>query len=490
MAQRAANGDTAELVRLNSWLSDWVHKNPTFFGPNWRCGQEASIRVMHLAAAAMVLHQTSPSTPDIFMFLRAHLARISATFSYALSQDNNHGVLEAVGLFVGAEWIIAEENDAQARSWARQGRRWMEERALRLIAEDGSFSMYSVAYHREFLDALSFAETWRRRLNLPSFSTSFMDRTAKAAIWLKAFTHQGTGDAPNIGANDGTRLFQFADTPYRDFRPSVQLACVLFCGSKAYDPGPWDVALHWLQIHLPAARLPFEKSKQFDDGGFVILRCSVEDAQVFIRYPRFKFRPGQADLLHVDLWVGGENILRDAGSYGYQTDVCWLEYFGGTASHNTVQFDGRDQMPRLSRFLLGDWLKSSSLKPLQSSTQVKQFAVGYKDGRGARHHREVSLHKGRLQVVDQVQGFTNKAVLRWRLQPGDWRLVPSPEGLELVLGSEGVVTLCVSATVPILRCELVQGWESRHYLEKTPVPVLEVEVQQSGTLTTEVHWAT
>jgi hypothetical protein len=53
-----------------------------------------------------------------------------------------------------------------------------------------------------------------------------------------------------------------------------------------------------------------------------------------------------------------------------------------------------------------------------------------------------------------------------------------------------VVTIGVSSTVPVLRGELVQGWESRHYLEKTPVPVLEVEVKQSGTLTTEVNWAT
>jgi hypothetical protein len=102
----------------------------------------------------------------------------------------------------------------------------------------------------------------------------------------------------------------------------------------------------------------------------------------------------------------------------------------------------------------------------------------------------VSLQAGRLQVVDHVQGFTTKAVLRWRLQPGDWRLVSSRKGLQLVLGSDGVVTIGVSATVPVLRCELVQGWESRHYLEKTPVPVLEVEVQQSCSLTTEVDWVT
>jgi len=39
-----------------------------------------------------------------------------------------------------------------------------------------------------------------------------------------------------------------------------------------------------------------------------------------------------------------------------------------------------------------------------------------------------------------------------------------------------------------LRCELVKGCESRHYLEKTLVPVLEIEVQQAATLTTEVFW--
>jgi hypothetical protein len=43
--------------------------------------------------------------------------------------------------------------------------------------------------------------------------------------------------------------------------------------------------------------------------------------------------------------------------------------------------------------------------------------------------------------------------------------------------------------MPITRCEIVQGWESRHYLEKTPVPVLEIEFQQAGTLTTEYRWA-
>ena len=57
-----------------------------------------------------------------------------------------------------------------------------------------------------------------------------------------------------------------------------------------------------------------------------------------------------------------------------------------------------------------------------------------------------------------------------------------------MLNGGGQFALNVSANVPITRCELVEGWESRHYLEKTPVPVLEVEIQQAGTLTTQLHW--
>lgn len=46
-----------------------------------------------------------------------------------------------------------------------------------------------------------------------------------------------------------------------------------------------------------------------------------------LRYPRFRFRPSQADALHLDLWLEGRNLLRDAGTYSYNTESAWLSYF-------------------------------------------------------------------------------------------------------------------------------------------------------------------
>jgi hypothetical protein len=487
-AQRAHQGDVDSLDRLNAWLADWCKHNPPYKGPNWKCGQEASIRVMHLAMAALMMGQVSTAAPGLRELVRLHLQRIAPTLQYAMAQDNNHGTSEAAALFMGGSWLAAL-GVPEGERWADSGRRWLENRAARLIGQQGSFSQYSLNYHRVMLDTFCMAEVWRRFLNLPEFSARWQSRALAATDWLRHMVNPVNGDGPNVGANDGARLLQLTDTPYRDYRPSVALAMALFAGQRAYgQSGPWDHALQWLGVALPQAVAPPPQSHLADDGGFAVLRSG--HVMAMLRYPRFRFRPSQADALHLDLWLGPENMLRDAGTNSYNTEPQWVQYFSGTVSHNTVQFDDRDQMPRLSRFLFGDWLKADGLQPLPDSHHATQFEAGYRDGRGARHHRAVRLHAGRLEVVDKVQGFARKAVLRWRLQPGDWRLELSPQGLRLVQGSEEAVTLCVSASVLVMRCELVEGWESRHYLEKTRLPVLEVEIQQPGTLTTEVHWVT
>ena len=206
---------------------------------------------------------------------------------------------------------------------------------------------------------------------------------------------------------------------------------------------------------------------------------------VMLRYPRFRFRPSQADALHLDLWLHGENLLRDAGSYSYIAEAHWLSYFSGTASHNTVQFDDRDQMPRISRFLLGDWLKTSFIKALRSNDSGVYFAAGYRDNQWASHRRHVHLESSFLHVIDEVQGFKHKAVLRWRLKPASWTLERRGDG---ICATDGIHTLTINASTPILRFELVPGWESHHYLEKKQVPVLEVEISSAGAFTSSYRW--
>lgn len=489
LAQRVRQGESGAVDRLNTWMADWCSHNPPYQGPNWKCGQEASMRVMHIACAALLLGQVNDASPGLRELISLHLQRIAPTVQYAMAQDNNHGTSEAAALFMGGSWL-ALLGDAQGARWAATGRRLLENRVNRLIGAQGTFSQYSLNYHRLMMDTLSMAECWRRHLDLPVFSQSLRDRALAAAKWLHALIDPDTGDGPNVGANDGARLLQLTNSSYRDYRPSVQLAMVLFGGQRAYNTqGTWDHAAQWLGVVLPDAVTPKPGNLQADDGGFAVMRQGK--AMALLRYPRFRFRPSQADALHLDLWLDGKQFLRDAGSYSYNSEPQWQTYFGGVTGHNTVQFDGREQMPRLSRFLLGDWLRTEKFEPLVTNNDSVRVGAGYCDGQGARHHRQVQLQDGQLCVNDQVHGFKRRAVLRWRLSPQEWLLDKPVEmgdqNIRCIRNHVGHV-LTITSDVQIVRCEVVQGWESLHYLEKTPVPVLELEIAQPGLLTTKYHW--
>lgn len=479
MAQRAAAGETTEWARLNAWLDDWCRANPAYRGPNWKCGQEASIRVMHLAMAALISGQAETPCDSLLDLVEAHLMRIAPTLSYAMAQDNNHGTSEAAALFIGGSWL-ARSGRSRAGHWEQLGRDWFENRARRLIEPDGSFSQYSVNYHRLMLDTFSMAEVWRRSAGLESFSTMWQTRAADAARWLAAVVDPDSGDAPNLGANDGARLLPLTDTDFRDFRPSVQLAMALFTASRAYPAeGIWNVPLQWLGVSVPEAEAETTSSRLFNDGGYALLRRG--QAMALLRYPRFRFRPSQADALHLDFWLSGENLLRDAGSFSYNTDEHWINYFSGTAGHNTVQFDDHDQMPRLGLFLFGDWLKTRELTLLKETEQAVSCGAGYADRHGVAHNRQVRLESKRMVIRDEISGFERKAVLRWRLKPGLWKV-------EGNVATDGRHLLSVHATVPMIRFNLIQGWESRYYLHKAAAPVLEVEVNEPGVLTTKYRW--
>jgi hypothetical protein len=480
MAQRASLGDNAELERLNSWLADWIEANPPFFGTNWKCGQEASIRVMHLALAALILGETGAPSRALMALVGLHLARIARTMDYAIGQQNNHGTSQAAALFIGGNWLAMLGEPAGA-AWARRGRYWLEDRAKELIEPDGTFSQYSVNYHRVVLDTYSLVEAWRRHLQLPAFSDRLVARLQAATLWLQQMTEPQTGDAPNIGANDGARLIPLTDTNYRDFRPSLQLAANLFCGARAIaSEGSWDQPAAWLDLVPPDTVLPPPSSRSLDHGGFHVLRRGR--AVAYLRYPRFRFRPSQADALHLDFWLGEENLLPDAGTYSYSESGGDFLYFSGTAAHNTVQLDGRDQMPRLSRFLFGSWLRAEGVTPVSVEKHEVRASAGYRDAKGATHHRAVELRDSELICLDRLAGKATRAVLRWRLQScSDWRM-------EDCGVTNGAVRLSVTSDRPILRTEIVEGFESRAYLSKAPLPVLEVECHVPASLRTEIRF--
>ena len=466
------SGNKKYLRTLNQWIMDWTWKNPFNVGPNWKCGQEAAIRVMNLMLTSLVLMQDKSPKFGLIRFIKEHCERIEPTIRYAISQNNNHGTSEAAALFICGAWLKRNLDgnsklQKKADRWEKKGRFWLENCVSRLIEDDGSFSQYSVNYHRLVVDTLCLVKFWQGYLDIEDFSDRFYRKAQAAVWWLFQMVDSLTGDAPNIGSNDGALLFCLTTCDYRDFRPSVQLGAVLFFYGRAYDKGPWGESFHYLGLQVPSAfAVGFNKqSKTLTGGGYVIFHGA--NSWGVIRIPNYRFRPGHADALHFDLWYKGRNVLRDGGTYSYNCNEPWQSYFPGTQSHNTIEFDSRDQMPRISRFLWGSWIKGEILQPLGNRNGSFSWSGAYRDYKGCRHQRTITLSKDFWQAVDFISGFKKKAVLRWRLEPGEWTLEDN-----VCKGED--VCIEIDSDNALLEFHLTEGWESRYYMEKTKSPILEV----------------
>ena len=135
-------------------------------------------------------------------------------------------------------------------------------------------------------------------------------------------------------------------------------------------------------------------------------------------------------------------------------------------------------MPRLSRFLFGDWLTPSHIN---FSASDNSASSGYIDGKNASHTRIVSEIENGWKILDEIGGKFKKAVVRWILKPGDWEI----ENYSIRNGS----TLIKVGSENIHSFNLLQRNESLFYMEKSTTLVLEVQYLRPCTIRTDITFS-
>jgi len=362
---------------------------------------------------------------------------------------------------------------------------------MELVYDDGSFSQQSTNYHRVMVHVLIWV-IQLGRANGIEFPSAIIERLRLAGKWQFGLYDQKSGRMPNLGANDGSLVLQYSASPYYDYRPSIQAVGAVVDGRRWLPAGEWDDLAKWLVYDLEdeqTSETTVESSDlsasscvttlktedgnifsssmltNYTSGGYYVF--SWDGGKLIYRCPKvFKHRPSQCDLLHVDLWNNGINLLRDAGTYSYNCDPLWQEYFSSARAHNTIQFDDHEQMPKLSRFIYGNWPE------LFIETTKSPFSVyaSFTNYQGCQHSRQVTQVNSGFRVTDTISGFRRQAVLRWRLAPElDWQV--TNEGC-----TSSAMKMRISVPTKLRSIKIVEGWESQYYLNKSPLPVLEAEI--------------
>ena len=477
-------GDSARLAELNGVVLKWVRNNVPYRGANWKCAQETSLRVLNLATAAMVLDDFAKPGPGLVDFILMHMKRISPTTSYAAAQCNNHIISESAALLIGGSWLL-KLGVPKGAVWAQKGRQLLNMHTCKLVGKDGGFSQYSTNYQRLLLDILSLVNLWTNQNGIEKLSSDWRFACQRATRWLGHHVIADQGRVPVLGSNDGAKILRLGVAPLDDYRPSVQLASVLFLG-KPYFPSTAsnNCYLDWLGV---SAKEPLKGASRLlnaDDTGFLVARHA--EATLFLRHPRFRFRPSQSDLLHLGLWVNGEELLCDAGTYSYASTGG--DEFKKARFHNTVEFDARDQMPNISRFLYGSWPNSKVVLPASFENDEFSFGVEYQDFKGAHHQRRARLTRSRLEVTDLVEGFRKSATIGWNL-PDQTVTVTHGRGVVMARSKDGLLSsIRIETTGTITSAGLIQRSIAPHYFERLTCQRLEMAVSNAARFTTIIEW--
>jgi len=487
----ALSGDERYPLAFWTTIEDWVRQSPPMAGPLWICGQECSLRIVALSFALHGFIHSPATTGDrvalLVSLIAAHAWRTAQTLGYARSQRSNHLISEAVGLWT-AGMLYPELREAQV--WRNLGAHLLHEAVLDQITPDGVSQQHSFNYQRMILHLL----LWTLRLaeiHDAPLHEDIRTRAHAAFDFMRAWVDPVSGSAPNYGSDDGSLILPLALGSYRDFRPLLQLGAFVL-DRPALELGAWDEAALWFGKKPAAAQIAKEDKLALPSAETGYFRLGDESSWALIRAGQYTRRPFQADQLHVDLWWQGMNIARDAGTYLYNGPPPWNNGLAGTAVHNTVTVDGRDQMRRAGRFL---WLDRAQARGGLYSSNNHPYAdrfEGEHDGYrkfGVKHRRLVQwLNATGWVIIDDIEGAGSPAVRSQWLAPDlpyqlsdapfrvvfnsgqlqiRWNIFASVPGNALIVRAGKRIETTSANEVAEADIQLL-GWESPTYGDRQP----------------------
>lgn len=223
-----------------------------------------------------------------------------------------------------------------------------------------------------------------------------------------------------------------------------------------------------------AAATPAHGVRLWRDAGLLIAVDPAGRLLMDLGAPAPAHQPGHAHAgaLGVDLDLAGVPLLVDPGVSGYDSDPL-RAYFRGTAAHNTVMIDAKDQSEmwgtfRVARRAIVD---VGEVRGNADAILVSGVCRAYHD-RAAQHYRRVQRRGNTLFVDDRVAGAFGKCVdVHWHLHPS-W--TASREGRSVALrhqsGARAVVKMEAPDAVTLHRGEQrpALGWYAEGFGQVVP----------------------
>jgi len=417
-----------------SEIEHFIDHNPINQGPQYKCSQEISLRILNWTYALYFYKNSTELTASLFdkimnaIYWQLHHVYHNIHFS-RIAVRNNHAITETLVLYLSGLLFPFMPETAK---WSKKGKNWFEQEVAYQIYDDGTFLQYSINYHRVVVQLL----TWAIRLNdihgdhlvvadgsFRNFESCFRkcvyEKASLSLDFLETCMDESTGWLPNYGSNDGALFFKWTDDHYRDYKSQLSDLRSALLGEAYWQ----SESMHWYGLKKVTYKTFVQKEKGvYEAGGYCVVNEVVSKIKTFLHCGSYKDRPAQADNNHLDIWVDGVNYLWDNGSYKYNTSKENINHFTGTKGHNTVTINNESQMLKGSRFIWFYWIKKASLKidmVDESHFNIMGTFEGFRQLGGIEHIRHIRKEKNKLVwiVEDVISTAKENMQQHWHINP-------------------------------------------------------------------------
>jgi hypothetical protein len=391
-----------------------------------------------------------------------------------LTEKRNHRTLELYAIFLAGVVFPEMRRAVHWREFA------LRETVLNLAADllpDGVHCELSTDYHHLVLkNALNFRRL--AALNGVAVPAAF-DECLLRGLEFSLHVHKPDGVVPSLSDGDARSHLELL----RQGADMFGRADMLYVATQ----GALGVAPRTRVAHYPAAGYSVVRS------GWGDADLPFADAQhlVFDSGPLGEGNHGHFDCLSFELAAFGRSLIVDPGRYTYSEagDTNWRLHFRGTAAHNTVCVDGRQQTSYLPR-------------PIKPGTRHAAGTVRHRVSGPApdarlqeRHHCELLdlLHgQARSHEYDALHERCIVFVDRRYWIVSDWLRAPTPHAyalnFQLSAAAQARTTLATCESAVRVRspgllllqplrtgqhAALHPAWVSARYGDKQPAPALQ-----------------
>jgi hypothetical protein len=399
----------------------------------------------------------------------------------------NHRVVEAYGLFCCG---IANRNTRAGGAWIQIAVSVLNEELKRQFFGDGMHGERSPGYARFVLELYLHFRALGEHFGIP-FDAEFDGRLLAACGALFELSNTD-GELPSFGDDSDLNLF----TCDRGSSAVLAIAATLFERAEFKSKVKhFPLAAYWLvgeagYQKFEALRAPQAPagSLALRESGFYVMgsgRACLRLTGGAEMTPRNSH--SHADALSIELEVHNDRPLVDPGSFLYNPDVQWRDYFRSTAAHNTASVDERDQAVRLShdnfgwasfpRVQVNEWNASESFDFLD----IQHDAYLALPQPVIHRRRVVFVRPDYWILIDDLQGEGHHVCdLQFQFAPGEVNLL-SPQHvvakrpwgrLELWQANRDCAADLVSGQEQPIR-----GWVSFGYGHRVAAPSLRFRYQ-------------